>query len=118
MNLNIPELFIKVNRGSCPYCGGIVRMIESEMTESVLKENGDIMCSANLSYSCIGYCTSCDKPVYIDPTGMGYVTLPYTDTAIDLHDSIKRVLGDNQGVLRTDIPITLDTPKSEFIVKE
>ena len=95
MNLNIPGLFIKVNRGSCPYCGGIVRMIESEMTESVLKENGDIMCSANLSYSCIGYCTSCDKPVYIDPTGMGYVTLPYTDTAIDF-DSIKRVLGDNQ----------------------
>jgi small subunit ribosomal protein S5 len=37
MNLNIPELFVKVNRGSCPYCGGIVRMIESEMTESVLK---------------------------------------------------------------------------------
>ena len=40
MNLNMPSIFIKMERGSCPYCGGTVRVLESEISETVLNSNG------------------------------------------------------------------------------
>lgn len=117
MDLNMPDIFIKVPRGACPYCGSTVRILESELNESVLGPNGYPKSTENISYSCVGYCCSCDKPVYIDPTGNGYITIPFNDNAIGLHDKIKEILGDVQGVLRSDIPIILDIPDSQFVKK-
>lgn len=118
MDLNMPDIFIKVPRGACPYCGGTVRVLESEVNESILGPNGYPKSNTNLVYTCIGYCCSCNKPIYVDPIGSGFVTIPYNDNAISLHDSIKRILGDNQGVLRSDTPIVLNIPNSEFVRKD
>ena len=65
MNLNMPSIFIKMKRGSCPYCGGTVRVLESEISETVLNSNGYPKAQESLSYNCVGYCCSCNNPVYI-----------------------------------------------------
>lgn len=118
MDLNLPEVFIKVPRGACPYCGGTVRVIESELNELVLGYDGHPKSISNISYSCIGYCCSCDKPVYIDPTNGDYQTIPYNDNAIELHNKIKAILGDNQKVIKNSVPITIDVPvDSEFVME-
>lgn len=119
MNLNMPSIFIKMERGSCPYCGGTVRVLESEISETVLNSNGYPKAQESLSYNCVGYCCSCNNPVYIDPTGNGYQTIPYNENSIYLHNKIKDILGDKQksNKHQCSIPITLSIPDNEFVKK-
>lgn len=117
MDLNMPEIFIKVPRGSCPYCGGTVRVIESELNELVLGSGGLPKHIENISYSCMGFCCSCNNPVYVDPTGLGYRTIPFTKHAIELHNKIKEIIGDNQKAIKSDVPITISVPDSVFVKK-
>ena len=51
MNLNMPSIFIKMERGSCPYCGGTVRVLESEISETVLNSKGYPKAQESLSYN-------------------------------------------------------------------
>lgn len=80
-----------IDKGRCPNCNGIVRVIESEMTEILLNSDGSPRSSCNLSYNCIGFCGNCQRPVYIDPTGNGYRVIPATSTAVYLHNKIKEI---------------------------
>jgi glutaredoxin len=117
MDLNLPGVFIKIPNGACPYCGRTVRILESELNEIVLNSDGTAKTIDNISYSCIGYCCSCNNPVYIDPTGLNYKTIPFNEHAIELHNKIKQIIGDNQTVSRSDVPITLSISHSEFVKK-
>ena len=73
----------------------------------------------SLSYNCVGYCCSCNNPVYIDPTGDGYQTIQYTENSIYLHNKIRDILGDKQksNKHQCSIPITLSIPDNEFVKK-
>ena len=63
------------------------------------------------------FCCSCNSPVYVDPTGLGYQTIPFTKHAIELHNKIKEIIGDNQKAIKSDVPITISIPDSVFVKK-
>lgn len=95
-DMTISDFIIHVDKGRCPHCGGIVRVIESEMSEILLNSDGSPRSSCPLSYNCVGFCGNCQRPLYIDPTGNGYKVLPATHSAVYLHNTIKNILGDHQ----------------------
>lgn len=82
---------VNTPKGRCPYCGGIVKVIESEMTESVLDSNGFPTKPNGIGYNCVGWCCRCNNSVYVDPVGMGFRTFPNTKSAIDLHNQMKAI---------------------------
>ena len=113
------ELFRKIKRGRCPLCGGVVRVIESEINELILNSEGHPREVNGLTYTCTGYCCSCVEPLYIDPTGGNYEVIPFDDAYITMHNSIKRVLGDKQKICGSKSCIGMVVPPntSDFVKK-
>ena len=112
------EIFKKIKRGRCPLCGGTVRVIESEINELILNSEGNPREVNGLTYTCTGYCCSCGEPLYIDPTGGYYEALPFDDTYINMHNNIKRILGDNQTICsKSCIGMVVPPPTSDFVKK-
>lgn len=95
MSNNIPfsNIVTKINRGKCPRCNGYVRVLESEMSEVLLNPDGSPRSICPISYNCIGFCVSCQSPLYIDATsGSGYEVVDATKEAIYLHNKIKELM--------------------------
>lgn len=83
--------FIKIPNSACPYCLGVVKIIESEINETVLDDNGNRLSTSNISYKCTGYCSACCRKVYVDPT-RNNITYPYDKDMIDLINIMRNVL--------------------------
>jgi len=117
-NLSLGRLIRHIDPGGCPHCNGIVKVVESEMNELRIGKNGNPISVEGISYKCVGYCTSCYQPLYIDPTNGYYRAFPFTECSIKLNNALRRVFGEDRGSVLTSSQLTPVTDiDSEFVKK-
>ena len=82
--------FQSIDNKKCPYCqSGLIRIIESEINESI-KNNNEIGMIHCIHYRISGYCLNCHKVLYVDPD-REYRLLPYDESYIDLYNKLKSI---------------------------
>lgn len=94
MDDNRLPLSYPVNNGECPNCGGVVRVLESEMTEVQLHPDGTASNITPLSLNTVGYCCNCKRPLLVDIDKDGrYIVTNSESTAVYLRKKINEILG-------------------------
>ena len=83
------KLITTLHSHKCPYCQGNARIVESEMTTSIINNDGYLEARGNASYRCGAYCNTCKKPLFVDPTD-NYRILPLDAGYIRLHYLFKK----------------------------
>lgn len=70
------ELFTELS-GCCPFCGGVVNVIEGMVYDYTLDEYGYPKYLNEENYKVTGYCKRCSKQLYVLPNSMeGYTVYP------------------------------------------
>ena len=80
------RLFQKLD-GSCPYCGGIVNIVEGLVYEYTLDKDGLPYFLNSEQYKVAAYCKHCDKCLYVLPNNAGGYTV-YPDY-IDINTLVR-----------------------------
>ena len=77
------KLFQPLN-GNCPYCGGIVNIVEGMVYDYTLDKEGLPSFLNSEQYRVAAYCTTCKKCLFVAPNNAGGYTVYPDNNAIPM----------------------------------
>ena len=98
--------FTHFENGQCPKCSGPIVVVQSEMSSSLLSENGLPINYKLENFRISGYCTNCNRPFPIVKNGMEFEVVTDLDFKLKLDRAMGREPKDND----VDIEYIEDNP--------